>query len=233
MRRADRLFRIVDLLRSRRAVTAARLARELSVSLRTVYRDVRDLIRSGVPIQGAAGVGYALAKGCDLPPLMFGTGELQALFLGLSMVQAFGDGSLQGDASAVLAKVRAVLPARLQPALARMDLMAPPRSRADLSLNLGPLRQAISERRMIRFDYRDGSGKGSDRSARPLGLYFWGNAWTLLGWCELRRDFRSFRPDRMRRLRVLDETFADEEGRDLQTFLERVFAEHRAPARTE
>lgn len=222
MRRADRLFQIVQLLRARRITTASELAQELEVSERTIYRDVRDLVLAGVPIEGEAGVGYALPRGFDLPPLMFTEGEIQALVLGASMVRAFADEALAREARSVLQKVENVLPDRLRPLLERTELLAPPYHRPDLAANLEPLRGAIGERRKVHFAYTRADGERSERSVRPLGLYFWGKAWTLTAWCELRNDFRTFRPERMTEVELLEETFEEEQGKDLDTFLRRM-----------
>ena len=224
MRRADRLFQIVQLLRGRGTTTAAALGEELGVSERTIYRDIQDLTRSGMPIQGEAGVGYALPHGFDLPPLMFTEGELSALVLGASMVQAFADEALAGEARRVLGKVQAALPPRLRPQVERTELSASTLHRADLARHLAPLRGAIGGRNLIRLDYVDGKGEVTQRIVRPLGLYFWGTAWTLAAWCELREDFRTFRPDRMGAVEVLAETFEDDPARGLDAFAARMEA---------
>jgi predicted DNA-binding transcriptional regulator YafY len=222
MRRADRLFQIVQLLRARGTVTAAELAGELAVSERTIYRDVRDLMLAGVPIQGEAGVGYALPRGFDLPPLMFSEGELSALVLGASMVQAFADEALAQEARNLLAKVQAVLPERLRPTMQRSELLAPPFHREDLAAHLEPLRHAIKERRILSLEYVAAGGEASVRRVHPLGLYFWGSAWTLTAWCELREDFRTFRPDRIRKLEDTGDRFEPDPERDLDAFLARM-----------
>lgn len=220
MRRADRLFQIIQMLRVRLTTTAAELAHELEVSERTVYRDIRDLILSGVPIQGEAGVGYALPRGFDLPPLMFSADEVEALVVGVRMVEAWCDPSLARMARSVLDKTCTVLPERLRERLQEVDVYAPGfHVPAEQTRNLQPLRAAVSSRRKVRFHYTDGDGAATRRTVRPLGLFFWGTAWTAVGWCELRSDFRSFRPDRMSKLEVLDVPFAEEKGRDLETFL--------------
>lgn len=224
MRRADRLFQIVHLLRGRGTTTAAALGEELGVSERTIYRDIQDLARSGVPIQGEAGVGYALAHGFDLPPLMFTEDELSALVLGASMVQAFADEALAEEARHALDKVRAALPPRLRGEVDRSELSAAPQQHAALALHLAPLRQAIAGRNRVSLDYVDGEGQVTHRVVRPLGLYFWGTAWTLAAWCELREDFRTFRPDRMRAVEVLTEMFEDDPARGLDAFAARMEA---------
>jgi predicted DNA-binding transcriptional regulator YafY len=223
MRRADRLFQIVQLLRGRRIVTAAELAQELEVSLRTIYRDVRDLVASGVPIEGEAGVGYCLPRGFDLPPLMFDEDEIGALVLGARMVQAWGDGTLAKRARSVLSKVETVLPERLRPRLEEVELFVPLRLPEEIRANLESFRRGIERRAKVRFRYTADSGGESHRTVRPLCLSFWGRVWTASAWCELREDFRTFRPDRMRAVEVLDEPFEDEAGKDLTTFMEKVW----------
>ena len=219
MRRADRLFQIVQLLRGRGVRTAAEIARELEVSPRTVYRDVADLAASGVPIEGEAGVGYALARGFDLPPLMFDEDEIVALVLGARMVQAWGDAALAQRAASVLSKVETVLPERLRPRLAGQSLYVPLRLPRAIRDSVERFRRGIDQRRKLRLTYEDGAGVRTERTVRPLCLAFWGTAWTATAWCELRGDFRNFRPDRMRESTLLEDRFEDEPGRDLPAFL--------------
>ena len=220
MRRADRLFRIVQRLRRRGVHTARALAEELMVSERTIYRDVRDLVGSGVPILGEAGVGYALPRGYDLPPLMFSEEEIEAIVLGARMVQTWADPGLAQAAGDVLAKVEAVLPPSLRERLLGTALFSPPRGvPEDVAAGLGELRRALRERRKVRFAYVDGGGAESERTVWPLGLFFWGRAWSLAGFCELRRGFRNFRADRVRSLKVEEERFERLEGRRLEDLL--------------
>lgn len=219
MRRADRLFQIVQLLRARRLVTAAQLATELEVSPRTVYRDIADLIASGVPIDGEAGVGYLLARGFDLPPLMFDADEIGALVLGARMVQAHGDEDLARRARSVLSKVETVVPERLRRSFDRPEWKVLPRIRKEARAPVEHVRRGIDERRKVRFLYRDEKGAETTRTVRPLCLAFWGPVWTAGAWCELRSDFRSFRPDRMHDVALLDERFADEPDKDLAAYL--------------
>ncbi len=222
MRRADRLFQIVQLLRGRRVVTATELAEELEVSPRTIYRDVRDLIASGVPIEGEAGIGYLMPRGFDLPPLMFDEHEIEALVLGARMVETWGDPALAKRARSVLSKVENVLPERLKPRLEAVALFAPAGIEHEHAAKLEPLRRGVNERRKVRFDYVDASGRSTSRTVRPVCLTFWGRTWLATAWCELRVDFRSFRPDRMGAVELLDAAFEDEEGKNLEAFLRRV-----------
>ncbi|MGE0812269.1 MAG: helix-turn-helix transcriptional regulator [Vicinamibacterales bacterium] len=221
MRRADRLFQIVQWLQRRRrsVTTAAALAARLGVSERTVYRDIRDLVGAGTPIDGEAGVGYRLKPGADLPPLMFSREEVQALVLGVRIVRQIGDPALAAAAAAILDKVAAVMPGDLTPFLAETRLYAPPALGRDAgAARLGVARQALVQHRRLRFRYTAESGRGSRRTVRPLGVFFWGRTWTLSAWCELRRDFRNFRLDRIADA-TLGRAFEDEPGRTLRDML--------------
>jgi len=220
VRRADRLFQIIQLLRGRRrATTAALIAERLGVSERTVYRDIRDLILAGTPIDGEAGVGYRIRPGYDLPPLMFDREEIQALVLGARIVRQFGDPQLARASGSILNKVAAVLPRDLQPLLAETALFVPSTIGAARSADaLLAAREALVERRKLRFRYGDASGSATERTVRPLGIFFWGRTWTLAAWCELRTDFRNFRLDRVGDLTVQDR-FEEEPGRTLRDML--------------
>jgi predicted DNA-binding transcriptional regulator YafY len=223
MRRADRLFELVQLVRGRRLTTAAFLADRLGVSLRTVYRDVADLQAQGVPIDGEAGVGYRLGAGYDLPPLMFSTDEAKALVAAVRLAQGRLDGALAGAAEQALSKILAVLPPAARAAAESLAIYAPTFNGADpVRERLEQLRGAIELRRRLAIAYRDEAGRDSRRRLRPLGCFFWGTVWTLGAWCEERQDFRSFRLDRIAELRVLDEVFRDEPGKTLADLLRAV-----------
>lgn len=216
MRRADRLFRLVQQLRRRRVSTAAQLADALGVSVRTVYRDVRDLSGSGVPVVGEAGVGYALGRGFDVPPLMFTAEELEALVLGARVARAWADPELKAAAEEALGKIEAVLPERLKSAIPDATLFAPDfHVRRALTVHMTTLRRAIREGRKVRLAYADREARPTARTVRPLGLFFWGDAWSLGAWCELRHGFRNFRLDRMSEASLLAETFRPEPGKTL------------------
>jgi predicted DNA-binding transcriptional regulator YafY len=223
MRRADRLFLIIHALRGRRTALAARdLAATLGVSQRTVYRDVADLQRSGVPIEGEAGVGYVLRKGSDIPPLMFSADELEAVVVGTRFVRAFGGARLAAGAQAAMLKIEAVLPPELRERAMRTRIFAPVWNddwQRDYQARIDLLHAAIEAHRVLRLDYRDESGRGSEREVEPLCLAFWGGKWTLGGWCRLRRDFRNFRPDRIVECTATGEHFEETEGRDLTAYL--------------
>ena len=225
MRRADRLFAIVQYLRGRRLTTAAQLASWLEVSERTVYRDIASLSASGVPIDGEAGVGYRIRAEFDLPPLMFTFDEVDALAIGARFVEAWGGPKLAGGARSALAKIAAALPADKRVALERSPLFAPgffvdpkPGERLDA------LRRAIAEQAFADLDYKDAAGEITRRRVRPLGLYFWGDVWTLAAWCELRQDFRNFRLDRIAGVQSANR-YPDEAGKRLEDFLRKMRAD--------
>ncbi len=220
MRRADRLFQIVQLLRRRRTVTTAKqIAHTLEISERTVYRDIRDLILAGTPIDGEAGVGYRIRPGYDLPPLMFDREEIQALVLGARIVRQFGDPSLARASESILSKVATVLPKELEPLLADTRLFVPSIIGGSRSADgLAIAREALMARRRIRFRYTSERGDATERTVRPLGVFFWGRTWSLAAWCEMRVGFRNFRLDRVSEAAMLDR-FEEEPGRTLRDLL--------------
>jgi predicted DNA-binding transcriptional regulator YafY len=221
VRRADRLFRIVQLLRRRRTiVTAKQIAQKLEISERTVYRDVHDLVAAGTPIDGEAGVGYRLQSGYDLPPLMFDKEEIQALVLGARIVAQFGDPALARASESILSKVAGVLPKELEPLLADTRLFVPNRrSSARSSAGLAVAREALVTRRRLHLKYANEKGEESERTVRPLGVFFWGKIWTLAAWCEMRVAFRNFRLDRINEA-TLGDRFEEESGRTLRDMLQ-------------
>ena len=221
MRRADRLFQLIQHLRYDRAVTARDLAEKLEVSERTIYRDIQDLSLSGVPISGEAGVGYILMKGFQLSPLMFTETELSALLIGARMVQTWTDNHLANAASQALDKIIHVIPDHLRPEMSRKDIVVPDMSYGKRFLDeLSTLRLAIKKNQSIRFDYSREDGQRSCRDVNPLGLFYWGKVWTLVSWCLLRQDFRQFRIDRMSHVQFLDQKFKSKSGQTLQDFID-------------
>ena len=218
MRRADRLFQIILQLRRRKFATARELAQALEVSERTIYRDINELYCCGVPIDGAAGVGYRLRRGFDLPPMMFDRDELDALRFGARMIKAWADPALARAAGYALSKIEAALPEDIQSASSPLFALGFHPYPVQL---LEPLRQAIKDRHKVRFAYTRKDGEHSERTVCPLGLFFWGPSWTLASWCELREDFRNFRLDRMANPVVTEATFDLTPGRSLADFLAR------------
>ena len=221
MRRADRLFQIVQLLRRRRSTvtTAKEIARKLEISERTVYRDISDLVLAGTPIDGEAGVGYRIRPGYDLPPLMFDREEIQALVLGVRIVRQVGDPALARASESILSKVATVLPKELEPLLADTRLFATTRVRGSHAADaLAVTREGLTSQRRIRMRYTDERGEATERTVRPLGVFFWGKTWTLAAWCEMRVGFRNFRLDRVGEATLLDR-FEEEPGRTLRDLL--------------
>lgn len=220
MRRADRLFEIVQYLRGRRLTTARQLSEWLEVSERSIYRDMADLLASGVPIEAEAGVGYRLNSSYDLPPLMFSYDEIESLVAGARMVQAWGSPQLKKAAGLALAKIAGALPKDKRIVLERTPLFAP-----DFFIDkavgerLDVMRGAIQKREVLQLDYTDMKGKASLRNVRPLACAFWGGTWSLEAWCELRNDFRNFRLDRIRAIVLTGRKFVDEPGKTYADFV--------------
>ncbi len=219
MRRADRLFQIVQYLRGGRLLTARALAERLEVSERTIYRDIADLIGSGVPIEGEAGVGYLMRAGYDLPPLMFSRDEIVALVAGARMLRSWGGAAMAAAAEEALIKIGAVLPeaeaARAQEV--KVHAIAYPQISDALRRRIDHLERAAETRLRLHITYADAEGIATARTIRPLGLWFWGKVWTLIAWCELRDDFRVFRIDRIKDIREKD-PFRAERDKSLAVF---------------
>lgn len=214
MRRADRLFQIIQILRrSTRPVTAAALAAELEVSKRTVYRDVSDLMGQRVPIKGEAGLGYVLAVDYDMPPLMLAPGELDAMVLGAQWVASLQDRMLANAASDLLAKIASAVPEDLRPYVVEPSLgvKAPAGGHVEV-IDTAHFRQAIRDGRKLRLRYHSAAGEESERTVAPVMIGF-GEATTLLiAWCDLREDFRHFRIDRIVEIEVLAEPTGSRPG---------------------
>jgi predicted DNA-binding transcriptional regulator YafY len=203
-RRADRLFRLVQLLRVRRFATAAQLAEALEVSKRTVYRDVQDLCASGVAILGEAGVGYRMERGFELPPLTFNAEEVEALVIAARMLKSVAGGELAQAADSALTKIEAVLPKALAATMQQVSTFAPQSPWAEDMTGgyLNDARTALKQKLKLELGYTRADGFATTRIIWPLGMYWWGYSWSLLGWCELRNDYRNFRLDRIQALRI-------------------------------
>jgi len=216
MRRAERLFQIVQLIRGRRLSTASFLAQRLEVSERTVYRDVAELIAQGVPIDGEAGVGYRMQSGFDLPPLMFTKHEAQALVAAVRLAQPRLDTALAAHAEGAMSKILAVLPSAARAAAESLAVYAPPVGPDEATRRrLESLRVAAEGRNLVHIEYVDLQQRRSERLVRPLGCFYWSAVWTLAAWCEARNGFRNFRVDRIEKLAVTDQRFRDEPGKTL------------------
>lgn len=221
MRRADRLFQIVQYLRGGRLVTAAMLGERLEVSERTIYRDIADLQSTCVPIDGEAGIGYIMRSGFDLPPLMFTRAEIIALVTGARMVKAWGGTAMSAAAEEALVKIEAVLPDEERKRVGDTKIFAPRIGLAGQARELiDACETAVENREILSLEYGDGDGAVTKRDVHPLGLWFWGKVWTLVGWCKLRDDFRMFRLDRITTMIPTGRTYPPDRERSLDTFME-------------
>ena len=208
------------LRRMRRAVTADRIADDFGVCKRTIYRDIQDLMNSGVPIFGAAGVGYVIDKKYHLPPVMFDPDELEAIGLGIAMVRNWTDERFAEKADSAFEKIQAALPENLLTELQQLATWSMP-SAAKLPWKVGfsEIRECIRNKKKIEFTYIDLQERESRRKVRPLSLVFFGPVWLIVAWCEMRKDFRNFRLDRIREMDVTGEIFRDEQDKTLQAYL--------------
>ena len=215
MRRSDRLFDIIQRLRTASGpVTAAALAADLEVTPRTVYRDIATLQARRVPIEGAAGVGYLLRRGFDLPPLMFTVDEVEAIAVGARMVRRLRDPKLQEAAESVLAKVTVVVPDALRASLAASPVFVSEGDAvAATGVDMAELRAAIRDSRKLHIAYADESGRRTHRTIWPIAMAYYVDVTLVGAWCELRADYRNFRVERIQSSKVLEEHFDQENGR--------------------
>jgi len=221
VRRADRLFDIIQALRVAKApLTAAQLAAELEVTVRTIYRDVATLQARRVPIEGAAGIGYVLRRGFDLPPLMFTTEEVDAIAVGAEHVRRLRDPALQDAAASVLAKIAAVLPPATRAEAASAPFYVSEGSaEVPVGIDLSEIRSAIRDRRKLRLTYADGEGRQTRRTVWPIALAYYVDVTLIAAWCELRGDYRHFRVDRVQRMNLLQEHYPKDDGKLLAGWL--------------
>jgi predicted DNA-binding transcriptional regulator YafY len=215
MRRSDRLFDIIQRLRTAsQPTTAAALADELEVTPRTVYRDIATLQARRVPIEGAAGVGYILRKSFDLPPLNFTIDEIEAISVGVRMVSRLKDPALQQAAESVLAKVTVAVPDRLRPHIADAPIWVSPGMTPEADgADLAEVRAAIRDSAKLYISYADEQGRRTNRTIWPIAMAYYVDVTLIGAWCELRADYRNFRVERIVSSRVLDERFDQDNGR--------------------
>lgn len=199
MRKASRLFEIIQILRlAKRTVTAADIAERLEVTVRSVYRDIAALQAMRVPIEGERGIGYILRPGFDLPPLMFSIEEMEAIVLSLALLERTGDDELKQAAKRVSAKIAGAVPPPLRQtidanALHAWGFAAPSASATDLAL----VRRAIRDEEKLDLAYRDELGRATERIIRPIALIYYAETANIVAWCELRQAIRNFRSDRI------------------------------------
>lgn len=229
MRRAERLFRLVDELRARAVVRAEDLAQTFECSVSTIYRDIAHLQGSGLPIEGEAGIGYMLRAGFDLPPVTFTHDQLDALAVGLAFVERAGDPALAIAAREARAKLQAAMPDPEERVLAEAPFRSVSQQSAgqnDLSL----LRRAIRDRQVVRISYTNAKGLPSTREVEPLLIWTLAEGWMFSGWCRIREDFRTFRFDRIGSVTLTGATFADDPARGRGAFVALLDAYDRAQA---
>ncbi|NSZ56969.1 YafY family transcriptional regulator [Agrobacterium tumefaciens] len=199
MRKASRLFEIIQILRvARRPVTAQTIAEALEVTVRSVYRDIAALQTMRVPIEGERGVGYILRPGFNLPPLMFSIEETEAIVLALAMVARTGDAELRQAARQVSDKIAASLPDPLSKTLSANALhawgsIAP----APAGVDLATVRRAVRDEEKLEIIYRDEAGVETQRRVRPIAVIYYSETVNIVAWCELRQAIRNFRSDRV------------------------------------
>lgn len=219
MRRTDRLFDIIQILRDGKLHRAQDIADRLEVSVRTIYRDMDTLVASGVPVEGERGVGYMVREQITLPPLNLTTAELEALNLGMAIVAEAADPDLKAAAELLAEKIDAVLPTQVVAEADTWKFAVYPFADAARGLaHMAPLRAAIKTRQKLHLSYRRIDGTLTERTIRPLHMEYWGRVWTLTAWCELRNGFRVFRIDLIETVKPLPELFTDEPGKRLSDF---------------
>jgi predicted DNA-binding transcriptional regulator YafY len=220
MRRTDRLFEIIQIVRDGRLHLARDIAEKLEISIRSVYRDIETLVASGFPIEGERGVGYLLREPIFLPPLNLSNLELEALHFGMAVVTNAADAELQNAARSLLAKVsQVVLPDDNRQTNWGFGVFRFEQAAAGFR-HMATIRAAVRGRHKLILTYEDPSSKQTTRTVRPLQMEFWGRVWTCTCWCELKSDFRVFRVDRIQRCDVLEHSFAPEAGKNLDDFLD-------------
>ena len=229
MNRIDRLHAILTTLQSKRIVKAEELAKKFEVSNRTIYRDIRALEAGGVPIGAEAGVGYFIADGYHLPPVMFTKEEGRALLMAGKLMEKISDPAVSHSFQEALTKVRAVLDNEKKDELQGLEeriLVNPFPLTAPTQANpiLEQVKEALVQNRVIEMDYYSNyKGEHSRRQLEPIGLTFYQNHWHLIGFCRLRQDYRDFRVDRISKLQVLSERFKPFQHPSLKEYIDSLF----------
>ncbi|MCI1037720.1 helix-turn-helix transcriptional regulator [Pseudomonas putida] len=227
MRKADRLFQLVNLIRVHQPITADRLASRIGVSVRSIYRYIDDISFSGIPIYGTAGVGYALSADFELPPLTLNRLELDALMLGIEMLTASADSDLGSAARTLLSKISAsVVHHEVDPSTATIRALgSTPASTRD---HLAMLRRAIERTQALSITYTRLDGAISQRLIFPLGLFYWRGKWTVGSWCEARAAYRDFRVDRIGSITIVHDPQPDNPALDLKAYMQHQASQWRA-----
>ena len=223
MRRTDRLFDLIQILRDGRLHRASDISERLGVSIRTIWRDMNTLMASGLPVEGERGLGYILRAPITLPPMILNAVELESLRLGLRLASEGPDAALAKAARALAKRIAAVTPA---PTHDPGDLFAfPGQTDNRAPKHLPALRRAIKAHERVAITYIDQRGTESHRDIRPLALEKHAKISTLAAYCEARGDFRSFRVDRIVAVTLTGERYPDEPGRSLPDYRARLEAE--------
>ena len=220
MRRTDRLFDIIQILRDGQLHRAQDIADRLEVSVRTIYRDMDTLVASGIPVEGERGVGYMVREAITLPPLTLTPAELEALNLGMAIVAQAADPGLKTAALSLVAKIDTVLPVRgIAEAEAWKYAFHPFADTARGFGHIATLRAAVRGHQKLQIQYLEGETSDAEsRRIRPLSLDYWGRVWILVAWCETRNAFQSFRVDLITTAAALPELFVDEPGKTLADY---------------
>lgn len=224
MQRAERLNDIVHhLRRMHQAVTANTLAEAFEVSVRTIYRDIQNLVDSGVPINGEAGVGYVIDKRYHLPPIMFDADEIEAIALGIGMVGNWTDDQFSAKAQSAFKKIQATLPAPLLQQLHQISTFsAPSQYKIPWTVSFTEVRECIRRKNKVQFSYLDLQERTTQRTIWPLALVSFSPVWLLAGWCELRQSFRNFRLDRISELVQLNNHYPNDRDKNLHAYLAQI-----------
>jgi predicted DNA-binding transcriptional regulator YafY len=221
MRKASRLFEIIQILRlARHPVTAADIAARLEVTVRSIYRDIAALQAMRVPVEGERGIGYILRPGFDLPPLMFSIEETEAVVLALALLERTGDADLRAAAKRVGDKIAGAVPPPLRQTLSARALHAWGTTPAQPEgIDLATVRRAIRDEEKLLIDYRDEYGRATERTIRPVALIYYSQTANIVAWCELRTAIRNFRADRVEACAVTCTHFRGEGERLRQVWI--------------
>ena len=226
MRRTDRLFDLIQILRDGRLHKAAEIAGVLGVSPRTIWRDMATLMASGMPVEGERGIGYILRAPITLPPMILTSAELEAFRLGVRLIADGADAGLARAARSLASKIGSVTPA--PPEVDDLFVFTG-REATRAAPHMPMLRAAIRAQERLTITYANEGGLDSHRDIRPLQLEFWGRVWTLAAFCEARQDFRSFRVDRILSITPTGETFPQDPRHDIAAYKDRIKATDDAP----
>ena len=220
MTKSNRLFNIMQMLRSGALHRAQDIAQRMNVSVRTIYRDIDCLVASGVPIEGSRGIGYHALDVITLPPITLSQSELEVLNLGLAIVVEATDPTLRAAAESLAAKIESALPERSVDTADAWKFARSPFSDAARGFSFVPLiRAAIKAKQKLQITYNSKGNRITSRAVRPLQMEYWGRVWTLTAWCEARAAFRVFRVDLIQNAEARPEMFVDEVGKRLSDHL--------------